>query len=257
MAALSIFGAGSTYHPMATIDDVFMAVERSRVSYGVVPAETSMGGGVIDTMDRFAASELKIVNEILLRIHLDLLANCALEEVERVYSKAQPFVQCRNWLKVNLPNAECVETPSTAEAARIAAQEDKTAAIASRLAAETYGLAIVANDIEDASHNYTRFFVVGHDMLEPTGNDKTAILCAIKDRPGALYALLTPLADAGINLTRIESRPSRKRAWEYVFFIDIVGHAKEPRIRDALEQVSTHCKELRILGSFPRGQVEG
>lgn len=255
MAALSIFGKSSQYHPMATIDDTFTEVERKRVDFGVVPVETSMGGGVSDTLDRFINSDLKIVNERLLHIILSLLSISPLEEITKIYSKAEPFVQCRNWIKANLPNADLVETASTAEAARRAAEERGAAAIAGELAAETYHLNILARGIEDAAHNFTRFFVIGHRIPKPTGRDKTAVLCAIKDRPGALYALLTPLAEDGINLTRIESRPSRKRAWEYVFFIDMIGHCEDPRIKKALEAIASQCKEMKVLGSFPMGEL--
>jgi chorismate mutase / prephenate dehydratase len=256
IAALRIFGAHSQYHPLGTVDDIFTEVERNRVDYGVVPVETSMGGGVSDTLDRFITSELKIINEVMLRISQNLMSNSPLESLTRVYSKAQVFVQCRHWLKANLPNAELIETSSTAEAARIAAEEPGAAAIASHLAAETYHLRVLASGIEDTSHNYTRFFVVGRQMSNPSGHDKTAILCGIKDRPGALYSLLTPLASQGINLTRIESRPSKKKAWEYVFFIDLLGHADEPRIKEALNELSHHCNELKVLGSFPQGVLE-
>jgi chorismate mutase/prephenate dehydratase len=173
-----------------------------------------------------------------------------------VYSRPQPFVQCRMWLRANLPNAELVETSSTSEAARIAAGEPGAAALGSELAAETFGLRVLETGIEDASHNYTRFFVIGHYRPKPTDNDKTSVLCAIKDRPGGLYALLLPLASRGINLTRIESRPSQKKAWEYVFFIDMLGHIEEPKIKDALESVAKQCSEFRVLGSYPHGEVE-
>ena len=251
VAALRIFGTQAVYLPLSTVDDIFTEVERKRADYGVVPVETSMGGGVSDTLDRFVRSDLKIINEVMLHIKQNLLSNSPLSEITRVYSKAQPFVQCRLWLKANLPNAELVETSSTAEAARVAAGEPGAAAIASELAADTYELNILMKGIEDAPHNFTRFFVVSRQMAKPTGNDKTAVLCAIKDHPGALYELLTPLASQGLNLTRIESRPSQKRAWEYVFFIDLLGHAEDPPLRAALEKVSVHCKELKILGSFP------
>lgn len=256
MAALRIFGTHADYHPVATVDDIFTEVERKRVDYGVVPVETSMGGGVSDTLDRFLSSDLKIINEVMLHIRQNLLSNSPLEEITKVYSKVQPFVQCRMWLKANLPNAELVETPSTAEAARIAAGEQGAAAIASLLASETYNLAVVVQGIEDAAHNFTRFFVIARQMAKATGQDKTSILCAIKDRPGALYDLLTPLAGSGINLTRIESRPSQKKAWEYVFFIDMLGHADDPPIKKAIETLSHECKEVKVLGSFPHGELE-
>ncbi|GMW02999.1 MAG: P-protein [Candidatus Hydrogenedentota bacterium] len=255
LAALRMFGSHANFHPEPTIDDVFTEVERKRVDYGIVPVETSMGGGVPDTLDRFVHSDLKILNEVMLHISQNLLSNSAFDDIAKVYSKAQPFVQCRNWLKANLPNAELVETSSTAEAARVAAGEPGSAAIASILAAETYGISVLIKGIEDAAHNFTRFFVIGRQMAKPTGEDKTSILVAIKDKPGALYELLIPLANAKVNLTRIESRPSQRRAWEYVFFIDMLGHADDPGIKMALEEVGHQCKELRILGSYPHGEL--
>lgn len=255
-AALRIFGARAHYHPMPAIEDVFTEVERKRVDYGVVPVETSRTGGVPDTLDRFVASDLKIVNEIMLHIRQSLLSNSPLEEITRVYSKAQALLQCRIWLRANLPGAELIECSSTAEAARIASEEPGAAAIASEVAAEPFKLNIVVQGIEDAASNFTRFFVVGRHIAKPTGNDKTAILCAIKDKPAALFELLTPLADGKLNLTRIESRPSQRKAWEYVFFIDLLGHVEDPGVREALEKVAEHCKEMRVLGSFPHGELE-
>lgn len=260
IAAIKIFGSQAQYHPVGTVDDVFTEVERKRVDYGLVPVETSMGGGLSDTLDRFISSDLQIVNEVMLHIQQNLLSNSPLDTIEKVYSKAQPFAQCRGWLKANLPTAQLIETSSTAEAARIAASETGAAAIASVLAAETYNIAILVKGIEDSANNFTRFFVIGRpgktNKEIPAGNYKTAILCAIMDHPGALYELLTPLAKAGINLTRIESRPSRRRAWEYVFFIDMLGHCEDPVLSEALQAVRAQCKELKILGSFPQGELE-
>lgn len=256
MAAKRIFGATAEYHPMPTLADIFTEVERRRVDYGVVPVESSMGGGVSDTLDRFIVSDVKIINEIMLRITQNLLSKSPLEEISRIYSKDQGFTQCRNWLQANLPRAELVPVSSTAEAARLAAGEPGTAAIASKLAADSYQLDIVVPCIEDAAHNYTRFFVIGRQVAAPTGNDKTSLLLAARDRPGALYNLLLPFARAGINLTRIESRPSRKKAWEYVFFIDLLGHADEPQVREALDEVAEHCVELKVFGSYPMGELE-
>jgi len=256
MAALRIFGSMPDFFPLASVDDVFSEVEREQLDYGVVPVETSMGGGVSDTMDRFLSSDLQIINEVMLRIRQNLLSKSPLKEITKVYSKSQPFVQCRNWIKANIPNAELVETPSTAEAARIAAEEPGSAAIASKLAAEEYGLEIVAAGIEDNVNNFTRFFVIARQGAEPSGHDKTALVCAIKDRPGGLYAMLKPMSDCGLNLTRIESRPSRKRAWDYVFFIDFLGHRDDPGVKEALEAVSQVCSEMKVLGSFPHGELE-
>lgn len=256
MAALRVFGVTAEYHPLPTVPDVFNEVERKRIDYGIVPVESSMGGGVHDTLDRFIPSELKIVNEVLLKITQNLLANCRLDQIRRVYSKDNAFVQCRNWLRANLPSAEIIDTSSTAEAARIAANEECTAAIASALAAKTYNLDILVPSIEDMPNNYTRFFVIGFQNAKPTGKDKTSLLISVKDRPGALYNLLLPFYEYNVNLTRIESRPSRKKAWEYVFFVDIVGHLDEPAVKQVLAKVSDHCVELRVLGSYPQGEVE-
>ncbi len=256
MAALRIFGSTADYHPVASVSDIFTEVERGRIDYGVVPVESSMGGGVSDTLDRFVISDLKIINEILLHVSHNLLANCSLDEIAKVYSKDQSFVQCRNWLKANLPNADLIATSSTAEAARIAEGEPGAAAVASKLAAEAYGVNILVERIEDAPHNYTRFFLIGHQMAKRTGHDRTSVLISTKDRPGALYDLLMPFAGAGINLTRIESRPSRKKAWEYVFFVDMFGHVDDPGVRQALDEVGENANELKVLGSFPVGDVE-
>jgi len=257
IAALRVFGATAEYHPLASLPDIFTEVEHARVDYGVVPVESSMGGGVSDTLDRFMTSDLKIINEIMLHITQYLLSNSPLDKITRVYSKDQSFFQCREWLRANLPNVELIETASTAEAARVASLEPEgAAAIASRLAAESHSLNVVAERIEDAAHNYTRFFVIGRQAPGRTGKDKTAVLLSAKDRPGALCSLLSPFSEEGVNLTRIESRPSRKKAWEYVFFIDMFGHIEDESVKRALERVSEHCVELRILGSFPRGGVE-
>jgi len=256
MAALRVFGVTADYHPLPTVADIFTEVERKRIDYGLVPVESSMGGGVHDTLDRFISSDLKIVNEVLLRITQNLLSNSPLDKIERVYSKDNAFIQCRNWLRVNLPNAKLIDVSSTAEAARIASQEAGAAAVASALAAKTYNVDILVPSIEDSPNNYTRFFVMGRQLAKPTGKDKTSILISIKDRPGALYSLLTPFNQSDVNLTRIESRPSRRKAWEYVFFIDLVGHIDDPRIREVLDKVHEYCVELKVLGSYPQGDVE-
>ncbi len=256
MAAMRLFGVHAEYHSVATVPDVFSEVERKRVDYGVVPVETAMGGGVSDTLDRFVTSDLKIVNEVMMRIRQNLLSNSPMEEITRIYSKIQGFLQCRTWLKANFPNAELVETSSTAEAARVAADEAGAGAIASELAAEMYDIKLVVRGVEDAANNFTRFFVIGDQMAKPTGQDKTSVLCAINDKPGALYELLGPMHHKGINLTRIESRPSQRKAWEYVFFIDMLGHIEDDHVRSALDEVAAMCKELKVLGSYPHGELE-
>ncbi len=256
MAALRVFGAAAEYYPLPSFPDVFTEVERKRIDYGVVPVESSMGGSVSDTLDRFISSNLKIVNEVLLHVTQNLLANCRLTEIKRVYSKDNALLQCRNWLRANLPGIELIETSSTAEAARRAAGEQNTAAIASRLAAQTYNLDILVERIEDAPHNYTRFVVVGHQIVKRTGDDKTAVLVWVKDKPGALYDLLLPFARRDLNLTRIESRPSQQKAWEYVFFIDFLGHIEDQVVQDVLAEAGEHARNLKVLGSFPRAELQ-
>jgi len=255
MAAMRVFGATAEYHPLPTLSDIFTEVERRHIDYGVLPVESSMGGGVHDTLDRFVASDVKIINEILMRITQNLLSNSPIDKITKVYSKDNALVQCRNWLRANLPNAKLIDTSSTAEAARIATEEEGAAAIASALAATTYNLDILVSRIEDSPNNYTRFFVIGHQMAKPTGKDKTSILIALRDRPGALYSLLLPFSEMGINLTRIESRPSRKKAWEYVFFIDLLGHIEDEEIKRVLEHIAEQSVEVKVFGSYPRGEV--
>ena len=215
-----------------------------------------MGGSVSDTLDRFIASDLKIINEVMLHVTQNMLSNAPQGEIVRVYSKDNALLQCRNWLRANLPNAELIETSSTAEAARRASEEEGAGAIASLLAAETYGLGVVSERIEDAAHNFTRFFVIGQQMVRPTGDDKTSVLISVKDAPGALYALLLPFSEANIGLSRIESRPSQKKAWEYVFFVDLVGHAEDASVKAVLEEVSENATNMKVLGSYPRGEVD-
>ena len=255
LAAQRVFGATAEMHPMATLSDVFTEVERKRIDYGVVPVESSMGGGVSDTLDRFLTSNLKIIGEVLLHVTQNLLSKSPLEQITKVYSKDQGFMQCRTWLQANLPRAELEAVSSTAEAARVASEQLGTAAIASVLAAEPYGLDVVAERIEDAPHNYTRFFVIGDQQSKPTGKDKTSLMISVKNRPGALHGLIVPLSSANIDLTRIESRPCRKKAWDYVFFIDLVGHVEDQKIAAALERISENCSELKVLGSYPMGDV--
>lgn len=256
LAARRVFGASADYHPLPSFADIFTEVERGRIDYGIVPVESSMGGSVGDTLDRFITSELKIINEVMIHITQNLLSTGPLDRIKRVYSKDNALLQCRQWLRSNLPAAELVEVSSTAEAARRAAEEPGTAAIASRLAAEPYSLNLLAERIEDAPHNYTRFWVLGRQIVKPTGDDKTSVLLAIKDEPGTLYSLLLPFAKAGISLTKIESRPSQQKAWEYVFFIDVLGHIEDSIIQECLNEAKKHTVRLKVLGSFPRAHFD-
>jgi chorismate mutase/prephenate dehydratase len=184
----------------------------------------------------------------------NLLANCPKAKIKRVYSNPQVFGQCRIWLQENLPCAELVDVSSTTHAAEIAAREKNSAAIASLLASKVYGLKVFASNIEDSPHNITRFFVIGKDAPSRTGEDKTSVLFSIKDRVGALYDMLMPFKKYGINLTKIESRPSKKKAWEYYFYIDICGHQLDQKVKKALSELDKKCTFMKILGSYPVGE---
>lgn len=253
-AARQHFGESVEFLPERTIGDVFEAVERGRAHYGVAPVENSIEGAVHSTLDRFIESPLRICAQILLQVDLNLLARCELPDVRRVVSHPQPFGQCRRWLSAHLPQAECIEASSTTRAAEIAAGEPHTAAIASGMAADLFGLRIIAPAIQDSATNVTRFFVIGRDAARPSGHDKTSIVFAVKDRPGALAGALEPFHRAGISLTRIESRPSKRKAWEYVFFADLLGHADDPALSDALHALETGCSFFKILGSYPHAE---
>jgi len=257
LAARQTFGTFAQYKPVAAIHDVFTEVERGRATYGVVPVENSTEGVVSRTLDTFMDSDLKICAEVLMEISHHLLANCPLEEIRKVYSFSQPFAQCRAWLESNLPDAELVEVTSTARAAQIAATEPGAAAIASELAAEVYGINVLVPRIEDIAGNVTRFFIIGADISEPSGDDKTSIMFSVRDRVGALYDTLKPFAEYGINLTKIESRPSRKKPWEYIFFVDLLGHCNDEKVVRALGKLSETCLFVKILGSYPCGTLPG
>ncbi|MCS7180812.1 MAG: prephenate dehydratase, partial [bacterium] len=221
--------------------------------YGVVPIENSIEGVVTHTLDVFIESDLKITSEIILEIHHFLLSKeKAISDIKKVYSHPQAIAQCRNWIGQNLPNAEIFETESTTSAVKKVIKEKNSAAIASEIAAEMYNLNILAERIEDFRENVTRFLVIGKDFTEKTGNDKTSILFSIKDKVGALHDILAPFKKENINLTRIESRPSKKKAWEYVFFVDFNGHKDEPNVKKALGKIKKSTIFLKILGSYPK-----
>jgi len=250
-AARMKFGDSVAYLPVDTIEDVFAAVTKGTAGYGVVPIENSTGGGITDTLDMFMESECKVCAEIVLHIGHNLLAKSSLEEVTRVYSKPQVFTQCQRWLRTHLPNAELHQALSTAEAAQRAASEGGAAAIASKEAAREYGLKIVTPDIQDAHRNVTRFFVLGQNYAKPSGNDRTSLMFSVRDEAGALCDMLVPFKIHNINLTRIESRPSRRAIWDYYFFVDLEGHSDDTHVRAALGELRKKCATLKILGSFP------
>ena len=252
LASISKFGASVSYISAATISEIFQAVDQKRADYGVVPVENSIEGAVTHSLDRFIDSDLKICSEILFEISHHLLSHSPLKEIRRVYSNPQVFGQCRVWLETNLPRVELMETTSTTQAAQRAAREDGTAAIASKLAATLYNLPMVAQAIEDLAHNMTRFLVIGRELAAPTGRDKTSLLVSIKDKVGALYEMLTPIRRHRINMTKIESRPSKKKAWDYYFFIDFEGHVQDQKVKRMLEELEGKVRFLKILGSYPR-----
>jgi len=251
-AARTKFGDSVQYVPASTLDDVFQQVERGRTDYGVVPVENSTEGGIHETLTRFLTSPVKVSAEIISEIHHALLANCRFEEIAKVYSRAQVFTQTRRWLAANLPHARQIYVNSTSAAAERATREQGAAAIAKREVAAAHNLQVLRDHIEDYTHNVTRFFVLGYHMGEPTGDDKTAVLCSVKDKVGALHELLRPFKEYGINMTKIESFPSPTTAWQYYFFIDFLGHPEEDRTRQALEEMKEECVEFRVLGAFPR-----
>ena len=250
-AARSKFGASVEYHPAGSIADVFSAVENGNADYGVVPIENSTEGAVTHTFDQFTGTTLKICAEIYLPISLCLMASVPREKVSRICTKQEALGQCRRWLNANMSGIEFDAVNSTTLAAEMASQSD-CAAVASKFAAELYGLDILAENIQDVSGNTTRFLVIGRTCSEPTGEDKTSIYFGIKDKVGALHDTLDTLKNNGINMSKIESRPSGDKVWEYVFFVDFEGHADSPNVKKALKEMEEHCAVLTVLGSYPK-----
>ncbi|MFC1709384.1 prephenate dehydratase [Candidatus Omnitrophota bacterium] len=252
LAALHKFGPEVSYNASESITEVFLDVERGNSDYGVVPIENSIEGAVTHTLDMFMNSDLKICAEIILDISHNLLGKTRIDKIKRVYSNPQVFGQCRIWLQVNLPRAELIEVSSTTKAAQIASKERGSACIASTLAAKVYGLKIIAKEIEDSPHNITRFLVISQNDVPRTKDDKTSIMFSIKDKVGALHDMLIPFKKHKINLTKIESRPSKKKAWDYYFYLDLSGHRSETKIKKAIKELDLKCKFLKVLGSYPR-----
>jgi chorismate mutase/prephenate dehydratase len=254
-AVLTHFGHSVRALPLASIDEVFHEVEAATADFGIVPIENSTEGTVNHTLDRFLTSPLKICGEVELRIHHHLMGGMnSLGRIVRICSHPQSLGQCRIWLEEHLPNVEQVPVSSNAEGARRARDEKGTAAIAGETAAEVYGLKVLAAEIEDRADNTTRFLVLGRKLFTPSGEDRTTLLVSVSntDAPGALFRLLEPLSEHRISMTRIESRPSHRRKWDYVFFIDFEGHADEPHVAKALDALKQRSSLFRVLGSYPR-----
>ncbi|MDH5325789.1 MAG: prephenate dehydratase [Gammaproteobacteria bacterium] len=254
-AALKHFGHSAKTVPLSSIAEIFRQVESDSVDFGVVPVENSTEGVVSHTLDMFLQSSLKISGEVELRVHHNLLCrdpDVDLRSVKKIFSHQQSLAQCRRWLDTHMPGVERVAVSSNAEAAKMAVSEANTAAIASAAAAEIYQLHLVKQKIEDDTNNTTRFLVIGKKSTPASGKDKTTLLVSAQNRPGALASLLQPLADNNISMTKIESRPSRSGIWEYVFFIDIEGHAADTPVAGALVELEKVSAMLKVLGSYPK-----
>ncbi|MFH1678257.1 MAG: prephenate dehydratase [Candidatus Omnitrophota bacterium] len=250
-AAIKKFGSQITYSAADTITEVFTDVEKGNADYGVVPIENSNEGAITHTLDMFVDSDLKICAQIILEVSHNLLANCPNSRIKRIYSNPQVFAQCRSWLEKNLLNAEKIEVSSTARAAQIAVKEKNSACIAALLAANIYKLRVLAKSIEGSPHNVTRFLVISKNEIKPTGIDRTSILFSIKDKIGALYDILISFKKYRINLTKIESRPSKKKVWDYYFFVDLIGHYKDSKVKSSFKELEKKCKFFKVLGSYP------
>ncbi len=246
------FGHSAKGLPLASVEEVFDEVAAGNADFGVVPVENSGQGTIQSTLDMFLTSPLRICGEVELRVHQYLMSRTGrIEDAERVYSHALSLAQCRTWLRRHLPQAEKHAVASNAEGARRARMADDAAAIAGENAAHVYGLKMIAGPIEDHADNTTRFLVIGRNGFPPSGNDRTSLLVSIRDRPGALYQILEPLARRGISMNRIESRPDHGALWQYAFFIDVGGHADESPLKDALAELGDFAGSLRVLGSYP------
>ena len=250
-AALQRFGNSLRYVPLKTITDVFNEVTKRRADFGVVPIENSTEGVVTHTLDMFFESDLKIVAQIVLPIQHCLLSHARLDQIKKLYVHPQTLAQCRSWLQKNFPAAEIIETSSNARSAELAAREKPAGAIAGLLAAEKYKLPVLEHDVQDNAGNATRFLVLGRQCGLPTGHDRTSLMFCVADKPGALHSSLAPFRRYQINMTKIESRPSKRKAWEYFFFVDLDGHAKDPKVTRALAQLAEHCVFVKVLGSYP------
>lgn len=254
LAAAGKFGSSVEYEPVTDIRGVFEEVTRERADFGLAPIENSVHGGVIDTLDALLETDVQICAEINRAIHHNLLAHCPLEAIEKVYSKPEVFTQCQRWLNETNLYRKTIGVASSSKAAELARDEPGAAAIGSSLAADLYGLKIVCANIEDNASNVTRFFVIGRQPARPTGDDKTSIVFTTRDEPGTLVNVLECFRTVGVNMSFIQSRPSKKRNWEYYFFVDVKGHQHDPAVQQAVEAARAHCVRMNVLGSYPRAQ---
>ncbi len=251
MAANKKFGSQVEYVPCNSIDEVFQKVDHGDCDYGVVPVENSIEGAVTHTCDMLVDSDLKICAQTTIKVEQHLLSKENLKDIRTIYSNPQSFGQCRHWLAANVPQAGQIWVASNTEAAQKAAKQRYSAAIASSLAAKVYEVPVIRENIQDMAHNMTRFFVIARQDVPATGKDKTSLIFSIKDKVGALHDMLVPFRKLGINLTKIESRPSKKKAWDYYFFVDLIGHRDDAKVKKALDQLEGMCKYLKVVGSYP------
>lgn len=255
LASMQHFGLSAELVPQKSIPAVFEEVEKGRALYGVVPVENSTEGVISHTLDMFTGSDLKINAEILLEVSHFLLSRTGrIDDVKKIYSHPQPLAQCRRWLSENLPNASLVDVASTTLAAQIVSEDYSAAAIASEYAASLYDLKVVRERIEDQVNNVTRFLVIGSRLAEKCGDDRTSLMFSVKDEPGILYRMLEPFAKRGLNLSKIESRPNKTKAWEYIFYLDLSGHVDDQTVSDAVKELKDLCQFVKILGSYPRAK---
>lgn len=251
-AAILKFGQSVDYEALADIRAVFEEVSKGHCDFGIVPVENSAGGGVRESLDAFIETDVMVCGEVNMAIHHNLMANCPMSEIQKIYSQPEIFAQCRNWLAATFKDAKTIPVASSSRAAQLAATEPGAAAIASAIAAEIYGLKILCQDIEDISNNITRFLILSKQDALPTGDDKTIILFSTAHRTGALVDVLNVFKEYNINMTNIGSRPNKKRQWEYYFFVDFLGHRLDDNVTKALAEAKNHCLQLSVLGSFPR-----
>ena len=253
-AAIRRFGSSLRYQPQKTITDVFNEVSKNRADYGVVPIENSTEGVVTHTLDMFVDSDLKIVSQIVLRVQHCLLSDSKKSQLKKLFAHPQALAQCRAWVQNNLPRVEIIETSSNARSAELAAKEKGSAAIAGQLASEKYGLAVLEYDIQDNAANATRFLVLGRQCSPATGRDRTSLMISLVDKVGALHRALAAFRRYRINMTKIESRPSKRKAWEYFFFIDCDGHVSDHKVAKAIGELEQQCSFVKVLGSYPNAE---
>ena len=250
-AALERFGNSLRYLPLRTIAEVFAEVSKRHADFGVVPVENSTEGIVTHTLDMFMDSDLKIVAQVLLPISQCLISRVSRRQIKRLFIHPQSLAQCRVWLQRNFPDVELIETSSNARSAELAVREKQSAAIAGLLAAEKYGLPVLEHNVQDNAENATRFLVLGRQSPPRTGRDRTSLMFCVADRPGALHGAIAPFRRYRINMTKLESRPSKRKAWQYYFFVDCDGHAEDAKVARALDELGRHCVFVKVLGSYP------